>query len=174
MSVYWVFLFASNIFEIKLNVVVRYDWKTHKIFQKQIWYTHEAVCKIGLPLKHYYKTFQSPLKHPEKQLEYLLSGWNGYKDNKVYIGHNLCDGLKGFNGDNSKCKLKTCPYCTKTCPHWTCFGSNYLKNGVWLAVTLDKNFNFSKVLLSPKFNYNSISIEVKKKILYYIVYPTLE
>ena len=64
---------------------------------------------------------------------------------------------------NSKCKLKTCPYCTKTCPHWTCFGSNYLKNGVWLAVTLDKNFNFSKVLLSPKFNYNSISIEVKKK-----------
>ena len=74
----------------------------------------------------------------------------------------------------SKCKLKTCPYCTKTCPHWTCFGSNYLKNGVWLAVTLDKNFNFSKVLLSPKFNYNSISIEVKKKILYYIVYPTLE
>ena len=74
----------------------------------------------------------------------------------------------------SKCKLKTCPYCTKTCPHWTCFGSNYLKNGVWLAVTLDKNFNFSKVLLSPKFNYDSISIEVKKKNLYYIVYPTLE
>ena len=88
---------------------------------------------------------------------------------KNYFGTN-----NFFRTKNSKCKLKTCPYCTKTCPHWTCFGSNYLKNGVWLAVTLDKNFNFSKVLLSPKFNYNSISIEVKKKILYYIVYPTLE
>ena len=33
----------------------------------------------------------------------------------------------------SKCKLKTCPYCTKTCPHWTCFGTNYPKNGVGLA-----------------------------------------
>ena len=74
----------------------------------------------------------------------------------------------------SKCKLKSCPYWTKTCPHWTYFGSNYPKNGVGLAVTLDKNFNFSKVLLSPKFNNNSIIIEVKKKILYYIVYHTLE
>ena len=74
----------------------------------------------------------------------------------------------------SKCKLESCPYWTKTCPHWTYFGSNYPKNGVGLAVTLDKNFNFSKVLLSPKFNNNSIIIEVKKKILYYILYHTLE
>ena len=74
----------------------------------------------------------------------------------------------------SKCKLKTCPYCTKTCPHWTCFGTNYPKNGVGLALTLDKNFKFSKVLLSPKFKHNSMSMAVKKKILYYIVYHTLE
>ena len=74
----------------------------------------------------------------------------------------------------SKCKLKRCPYWTKTCPHWTYFGSNYPKNGVELAVTVDKKFNFLKVFLSPKFNNNSIIIEVKKKILYYIVYHTLE
>ena len=65
---------------------------------------------------------------------------------------------------NSKCKLKTCPYCTKTCPHWTCFGSNYPINGVGLAVTLDKNLKFLKVLLSPKFKHNSMSMAVKKKI----------
>lgn len=35
------------------------------------------------------------MKHPEIQLEYLLSGRNGCDENKVYIGHNLCDGLKG-------------------------------------------------------------------------------
>ena len=63
---------------------------------------------------------------------------------------------------------------SETCPHRTCFGSKYPKNGVGLAVTLEKNFNFSKFLLSPKFNNNSIIIEVKKKILYYIVYHTLE
>ena len=48
------------------------------------------------------------------------------------------------------------------------------KKGVGLAVTLDKSFIFSEVLLSPKFNNNSIIIKVKKKILYYIVYHTLE
>ena len=74
----------------------------------------------------------------------------------------------------SKCKLKTCPYCTKTCPHWTCFGSNYPINGVGLAVTLDKNFKFSKVLLSPKFKHNSMSVAVKKKNVYYIFNFTLD
>ena len=43
------------------------------------------------------------------------------------------------------------------------------KDGGGLAVTLDKNFDFSKVLLPPKFNNNSIIIELKKKILCYIV-----
>ena len=35
-------------------------------------------------------------------------------------------------------------------------------------------FKFSKVLLSPKFKHNSISMAVKKKILYYIIYHTLQ
>ena len=74
----------------------------------------------------------------------------------------------------SKCKLESCPYWIKTCPHWICFGTNYPKNGVGLALTLDKNFKFSKVLLSPKFKHNSMSMAVKKKILYYIVYYTFE
>ena len=74
----------------------------------------------------------------------------------------------------SKCKLKTCPHCTKTCPHWTCFGSNYPINGVGLAVTLDKNFKFSKVLLSPKFKHNSMSMAVKKKKFYCIFNLTLD
>ena len=67
---------------------------------------------------------------------------------------------------NSKCKLKTCPYCTKTCPHWTCFGTNYPKNGVGLALTMDKNFKFSKVLLSPKFKHNSMAVKKKKFLLH--------
>ena len=74
----------------------------------------------------------------------------------------------------SKCKLKSCPYWTKTCPHWTCFGTNYPKNGVGLALTLDKNFKFSKVLLSPKFKHNSMSIAVKKKNLYYMFNLTFD
>ena len=70
--------------------------------------------------------------------------------------------------------LKPQSVSAKTCPQSTYFGSNYPKNGVGLAVTLDKNVKFSKVLLSPKFNNYSIIIDVKKEILYYIVYPTLE
>ena len=68
----------------------------------------------------------------------------------------------------SKCKLERCPYWTKPCSHWTCFGTNYPKNGVGLVLTLEKNFKFSKVLLSPKFNHNSMTLAVKKKNLYYI------
>ena len=45
---------------------------------------------------------------------------------------------------------------------------------VGLALTLDKNVKILKVLLSPKFKHNSMSMVVKKKILYYIVYHTLE
>ena len=69
--------------------------------------------------------------------------------------------------------LTTCPYWTKTCPHWTCFGPNYPENWVGLAVNVDKNFNFSKVLLSPKFKYNSMSMVVKKKNFYYTFNLTL-
>ena len=46
-----------------------------------------------------------------------------------------------YKWTHSKCKLETCPYWTKTC-------------GVGLALTLDKNFKFSKVLLFPKFKHN--------------------
>ena len=73
-----------------------------------------------------------------------------------------------------KCKLETCLYWTKTCPHWTCFGTSYPKNGVGLALTLDKNFKFSKGLFSPKFKHNSLSMAVKKKKFYYIFILTFD
>ena len=99
----------------------------------------------------------------------------GLVDDWLDLSENKAKGsIKKNVPKSSKCKLKTCPYWTKTCAHWTCFGTNYPKIGVGLALTLDKNFNFSKVLLSPKFNNNSIIIEVKKKNLYCIVYHTLE
>ena len=43
-----------------------------------------------------------------------------------------------------------------------------------VGINFGQKFQFSKVLLSPKFKNNSIIIEVKKKILYHIVYHTLE
>ena len=43
------------------------------------------------------------------------------------------------------------------------FGSNYSKNGVGLAVILDQNLNFPNILVSPKFNSNSMIMAVKKK-----------
>ena len=45
----------------------------------------------------------------------------------------------------SKCKVETCPYCTKTCPMWTYFGSNYPKNGLGLAVTLVQNLDLPNI-----------------------------
>ena len=50
----------------------------------------------------------------------------------------------------------------------------YLKIGVGLALTLDKNFTFSKVLLSPKFKHNSMRMAVKKKNFYYIFNLTFD
>ena len=46
--------------------------------------------------------------------------------------------------------------------------------GVGLALILDKNFRFSKVLLSPKLKHNSMSVAVKKKNFYYIFNLTLD
>ena len=43
-----------------------------------------------------------------------------------------------------------------------------------VGINFGQKFQFSKVLLSPKFKNNSIIIEVKKKNFYYILYHTLE
>ena len=79
-----------------------------------------------------------------------------------------------INLNSILCKLESCPYWTKTCPHWTCFGTNYPKNGVGLALTFDKNFKFSKVLLSSKFKHNSMSMAVTKKNFYYMFNLTFD
>ena len=57
-----------------------------------------------------------------------------------------------------KCKLETCPYKTH-------FGSICPKNGIGLATIWDqkiKKIYFFKVIVVPKFNNNSMSIELKK------------
>ena len=53
-------------------------------------------------------------------------------------------------------------------------GSNYPKNWVGLAITLDKNFKIFKILVSPKFKHNSMSMVVKKKKFYYILNHTFD
>ena len=50
-------------------------------------------------------------------------------DHKEITYHIQIVDDKGSEQAGSKCKLESCPYCTKTCPHWTCFGKTIPKMG---------------------------------------------
>ena len=73
----------------------------------------------------------------------------------------------------SKCKSKSCPYCTKMYPLCLSFGTHCPKNGVGLAQLLDQKFDFLIFFLASKFKHNPLSINVKKQIHYHIFKPAI-
>ena len=132
--------------EMKMNPKIKIHPKIKMTSIEKMNRTEKLTWLVKLVFEHWKEGCSCKLWIIYSRFTQISSSWAAHWQ---IVGNSGAPELWDFI--YSKCKLESCPFWTKTCSLWTCFGKKYPKNEVELALTLDKNFRFSKVLLSPTF-----------------------